>query len=241
MTANHTIIGILIGMGFLAGSGARAAAAPSAATVLSLTVIGRADHTPDQLVARMSVQDDAPTAASAQAAVNRTMGLALAQAEAIKGLHVTTGSYDVAPTDPKHTAWHAQQTMILRYAASPNTAATAAVRRLIGSFQARSIVLDGIAGGLSSAAARDTRERAIADAVRQLRAEAAATASALGDRVGAITRITLTGQTPFHPLMLAMRSAEVVLPQTQPGAITEQISLFATVELHPAPSAGSKR
>ncbi|MDD2877198.1 MAG: SIMPL domain-containing protein [Acidiphilium sp.] len=210
------------------------AAPPPTTTALTVAVTGQAEHVPDALVATLAVERQASNRAAAQVAVNQTMASVLAACHAIKGLRATTGGYNVFPVDAKQTSWQAQQSLILRFPASPDAVAARPALQLIGSFQAKGLVLNDISGTLSARAARQTRIAAIADAVAQMRAEAEATATALGDQVGAVIKADLTSQTPFRPMMLATRMATAA-PQVQPGPMTEQVSLSATIQLrHPA-------
>jgi uncharacterized protein YggE len=232
---------IVAAIGALASAAAThaEAAAPDNTTILTLSVAGTASHAPDTTVATMSIQNTAPTAAGAQAAVNAAMASALAAAKTIQALQATTGSYDVFPADTKQSAWRAQQSLTLRLAAPPNSALASKFRHMIGELQARGMTLDQIGGTLSSAAARVTRTAAIKDAVTQMRAEADATAAALSDRVAAITKVDLTTESPFRPMMMAARVATAPAPQLQSGTMTEQITLSAIVTLQPLPHQGS--
>ncbi len=210
------------------------AAGPSATTELTLSVTGQASHAPDAVVATMAAQASAKTAAAAQSAVNRTMAAALAAAKPIKALHATTGAYEVYPVDPKQAAWHASQTIDLRLTAPPGSDQAKQLRQLVGMFQAKGMVLESIGATLSQSAARETRAEAIKDAVNQMRAEADATAESLGDHVIAITKLALTTQSPFRPVMMAARMTAAA-PQMQSGPMTERINLSATVTLRAAP------
>lgn len=210
---------------------ATGSAPPAGATRLTLVVTGEARHLPDTLIARLSAQATTPSSAAAQRAINRMTAQAIAAAHAIPGLRVTTSGYAVYPTDAKRTAWHAAQGIVLRFAASPAAPATAPVRRLIGQFQAAGMTLDSIAGGLSTKAVRETRARAIGDAVTQLRSESNAVAVALGEQAGPILKIQLDVQAPFRPVIMAMRAAGSAAPQAQPGPITERVTLSGTILL----------
>lgn len=207
--------------------------APPRGTILTLSVTGDAASPPDRTVATLSTRQQAPTAAAAQLATNRAMKTALADAGAIKGMSATTGSYSVFPTDPNQHIWQAQQTLVLTLTAAPGTPAARPMRRLIGDLQAKGMLLDDIAGTLSTDAARRTRARAIADAVRQMQAEAKETADALGLHVDQVTAVQLATQAPFRPMIMAARIAGAS-PQAQPGPIDQRITLSATIRLGPA-------
>ncbi|OYW04147.1 MAG: hypothetical protein B7Z58_00840 [Acidiphilium sp. 37-64-53] len=206
------------------------AAGTRATTELTLSVTGEASHAPDVIVATMAAQTTAKTAAAAQSAVNRTVAAALAATTPIKALHATTGAYEVYPADPKQAAWHASQTIDLRLAAPPGSDQAKELRHMIGMLQDKGIALESIGATLSQSAARETRAAAITDAVTQMRAEADATAGSLGDHVIAITKLALTTQSPFRPVMMAARM-KVAAPQMQSGPITQRINLSATVTL----------
>jgi uncharacterized protein YggE len=112
--------------------------------------------------------------------------------------------------------------------------AAAGLRGLIGQLQHAGARLQSLDGRLSAATAAATRERAIGDAVRRLRAEAQAVARSLGETVGTIRAVQVDGP-PVRPvfggLMVAGRAAP---PVARPAAIEERVSLSATIELVPA-------
>lgn len=212
-----------------------AAAAPhrQGATTLTLSVTGSARHLPDAMAATLEIAGEAPDAAAAQDRLNRAMAAALHAADGVAGVRATTGSYFVTPTDAKRTAWIARQELSLSCDAAP-TSAAAGLRGLIGQLQHAGARLQSLDGRLSAATAAATRERAIGDAVRRLRAEAQAVARSLGETVGTIRTVQVDGP-PVRPvfggLMVAGRAAP---PVARPAAIEERVSLSATIELVPA-------
>lgn len=230
------ILWLLAGPAANAGSPATVASAPAlSATTLDLAVTGSADHVPDAMVARLAATASAPTAADAQRHVNTAMAEALHEASRIKGLAATTGGYSVMPDNAHHTAWRAQQSLTLRFAAAPDKAAARPVLTLIGRLQARGMLLEGISGTLTPTTMRQTRDAAIGDAAVQLRSEAAATAKALGERLGRITHLRLDVASPIRPFMRAMPMLAVAAPSAQPGPISETVNLSATIRLESPP------
>ncbi|MFT2093829.1 SIMPL domain-containing protein [Acidiphilium multivorum] len=213
-----------------------AAAAPhrQGATTLTLSVTGSARHLPDAMAATLEIAGEAPDAAAAQDRLNRAMAAALHAADGVAGVRATTGSYFVTPTDAKRTAWIARQELNLACDAAPGAPAAAGLRGLIGQLQHAGARLQSLDGRLSAATAAATRERAIGDAVRRLRAEAQAVARSLGETVGTIRTVQVDGP-PVRPvfggLMVAGRAAP---PVARPAAIEERVSLSATIELVPA-------
>lgn len=208
---------------------------PPNTTTLTLSVIGEASHAPDTMIATLSAQSSAKTGAAAQAAVNAMMAKALNDANAIKGLHAVTGAYSVSQPEPKQPLWQARQELSLTFDAPPADPRAHRVLALIGNLQAEHFTLDNIGAALSKSMVRQTRNAAIADAITQLHAEAAATSSALRERVGPITHIQLNGQTPFRPMFrsMALATAPGAPPVVQSGALSEQVSLSATILLLP--------
>ncbi|HEX7391079.1 MAG TPA: SIMPL domain-containing protein [Acidiphilium sp.] len=236
----HSGSRIALGAAFLLMAAPFAYAAPASsdaqATTLDLAVTGSASHMPDAMLARLSATATTPTAAAAQRAVNTAMAEALQEAGKIKGLTATTDEYSVNPDNAKRTEWRAQQGLTLKFDAAPNAEAAKPVLALIGRLQAKGLLLEGLSGTLSPRTEQATRDAAIGDAVSRLRSEAAATAKALGEQPGRITHLRLNVASPIRPYMRApmMMAAAAPAPVAQPGPVSEQVNLSATMQLQPA-------
>lgn len=211
--------------GATVGVGAKAA-------TLDLSVTGRASHAPDAMRAVLEAVGRARSAAAAQEAVNRMMTMALGEVDHVSGLVAVTGGYSVVPANQDSTEWIARQGMTLRFDAAPDAAAAAPVRALIGRLQQAGLQLQALDGTLSAKTETATRDRAIADAARRLRAEAAGVARALGERVGALRSVRLEAP-GVRPVVGMMALKKAVAPAARPGPVEEQVSLSATIELRP--------
>lgn len=231
----RSILFVPFGIALLLAPMTSGAAAPAdRAATLDLSVTGRASHAPDAMRARLEAVGRAKSAAEAQSAVNRIMTMALNEVDHIKGLVAVTGGYSVVPANPERTAWLARQGLTLTYDAAPDAAAAAPVRAMLGRLQQAGMQLQALDGTLTAKTASATRETAIADAARRLRAEAASVAKALGKTLGPLRSVRLGGQAIYPALQNRAFMAKAVAPVARPGPVEERVSLSATIELRPA-------
>ncbi len=192
---------------------------------------------PDQMTASLNVQASAPTAAVAQAAVNKAMAKALAEARAVNGVTATTDSYSVQQTnadDSQKPVFQASQTLNLTMPAPGGTPA-AAFTNLVGALQQQGLLLNTLDGQLSAAGADAASSQATVDALHRLRAEADAIAATLGDKVGEMKTISVDTNNggPIMPGRMMMMKAEAPPPQAAPGPVTIQVTVSATITLTP--------
>jgi len=208
-----------------------------AETILTLSATGTAVTMPDQMTASLDVQATAPTAAVAQAKVNKAMAKALADARAVNGVTATTESYSVQQTDADDSqkpVFQASQTLNLTMPA-PGATPPAAFTNLVGALQQEGLLLNTLDGQLSAAGADAASKQATVDALHRLRAQADAIAATLGDKVGEIKTISIDANNPgpVMPGRMLMMAAAAPPPQAAPGPVTIQVTASATIILTP--------
>lgn len=213
-------------------------AAPAAAqTVASLSATGAVTVMPDQMVATLMAQANAPRAAAAAAAVNRAVAVALGQARAVQGVIASTADYNEASVTDENgrvTGYQASQALDLTMSASGGVPAPA-FTDLLGRLQGEGLLLNQLDGQLSDAGAAAAQRAAITDAIHRLQGNAAAVAAALHDQVGAIRTLTLdmSNPGPIMPGMRMMMAAAAPPPQAAPGPVTVTANISAEVNLSP--------
>lgn len=211
-----------------------------AQTVLNLSATGSHVTAPDKMVAVLTVQANAQTAAAAQAALNHAMTQALATARAVDGVAATTGGYNVAEIDDRLKAtkpvFQANQELNLTMAATGGMP-PAAFTELAGKLQQQGLLLETIGGALSAKGEDAARAAATLDGIGRLKAQAAAVAQALGDTVAGITSLSINSNniSPVGPRMM-MAMAAAAPPQVAPGPMTVTVNIDAVIALKlPAP------
>lgn len=205
-----------------------------AQTVLNLSATGSDQAVPDEMVAALSVQAQAPNAAAAQAMLNRAMIRGLATARAVSGVVATTGGYNVAETDDRakgsKTVFQANQELNLTMPA-PGGVPPADFTALAGALQEQGLLLESIGGALSSKGEDAARAAATLDAIGRMKTQAAAVARALGDTVAGITSLSINSNniSPVGPrMMMAMAAAA---PQVAPGPMNVTVNIDAVIAL----------
>jgi uncharacterized protein YggE len=91
----HSVRTTLLGTALLAAGLFSCAAAARADTVLNLTVTADVTVMPDELVAQLTAQADAPSAGDAQAQVNAMIAKALEAAKPLQAVTASTTTYSV--------------------------------------------------------------------------------------------------------------------------------------------------
>ncbi len=210
-----------------------------AQTMLNLSACGSTMVDPDEIIASLDVQTSSVNAAAAQADVNRAMKRALQAVKAVPGVTATTGSYNVyQSTDDstKDSTYQASQNLQLVILAT-NGVAPDAFTALVGDLQQDGLLLNVLAGDLSSKGQAAAQQEAIDDAIRQIQAQAAVVAATLGERVGKIQTINVNANNPTPALraapMMMMATSSAPPPQAAPGQLTVQANVSATIELTP--------
>ncbi|MGC8475625.1 MAG: SIMPL domain-containing protein [Acetobacteraceae bacterium] len=193
----------------------------SAATLLRLSETARVSVPPDQLVASVSAQATAASAAAAQTAVNQAMTAALAAARKVAGVRAETGGYSTwqhPPGTPGGGTWQASAGLTLT---SGNGAALLA---LVGRLQARGMAVSGLQWGLSGPTRRHARRAAMAKAIAALRGRAEQAAGLLGLRFLGFREVILGPPPSVLPRpMFAMARA------VAPVAVGQAVTVSATV------------
>jgi uncharacterized protein YggE len=223
-------------LGFLLVFAMVAGVAPAAAqTVLSLSAIGNDTVSPDQMVASLTAQASAGQAREAAALLNAAMAKALAAARATAGVTAVTSDYseqNVTDETGKTTGYQASETLSLTMAA-PGGAPPAVFTALAGRLQQQGLLLNDLDGSLSSQGQAAAQAAAITDAIRQVKATAAAVAATLGDQVGAIKTLDVNDETPgpIMPGRMMAMAATAPPPQAAPGPITASATVTAQIVL----------
>lgn len=195
-----------------------------AETVLHLSVTASVTAMPDELVAQLTAQADAPTAADAQSQVNAMIARALADAKTLDAVTASTTSYSVwHETDPKDV-WHASQGMALRAHDG------AALLGLIGKLQQDGLALGDLSWQLSPALSDKTSEQATAQAIGKLTAQADSVAKLLHLTAHGFSSVTVgdNGQAPPRPMM-RMMAAAAPAAAPPPSAQADVVTVSATV------------
>jgi uncharacterized protein YggE len=208
-----------------------------AQTVLNLSATGRDVTVPDEMVAALTVQAKAPTAAAAQAMLNRMMTQALAAARAVDGVAATTGGYNVAEFDDQNKGtkpvFQANQELNLTMPA-PSGVPPASFTDLAGKLQEQGLLMETIGGALSAKGEDAARAAATSDGIGRLKTQAGAVAKALGDTVAGINSLTINSNdiAPVAPRMM-MAMAAAAPPQVAPGPMIVTVNIDAVIALKP--------
>ena len=221
--ASQIGIAILIVTQTVRPSAAQPAAAVADQTVLQLSAEGSVQAAPDRLVADLLAQSTSPSAASAQRRVNALIGDGLKAALSVTGIEARAIGYLVGPTDEKHAAWVAQQTLELRGADGP------ALLDLIGRLQERGLAAASLDWQLSPALRRKAHEEATTAALKELQARAASAAATLGLHVDHVQNVQLDEpvyqpRPPFPALAMATRAMPAPQATAAPEDITATVS-----------------
>lgn len=208
-----------------------------AQTVLDLSATGQVVVLPDEMVADLTVQASAGSAAAAQAAVNRLMGKALSAAHGVAGVVAVTAGYNVFQPDSDKPVYQASQGVELTMPA-PGGVPPDAFTGLVGNLQQDGLLLNSLDGQLSAAGTDAANQAAVVDAIHRLQAQAAAVARTLGDKIGVIKTLNINAGNPAPVMpgrmMMAMAAAPAPPPQAAPGPVTIQATVEATIELKAA-------
>ncbi|MCW8084558.1 SIMPL domain-containing protein [Sabulicella glaciei] len=186
-------------------------------TKLRLSESATLRRAPDEPVAMLRAEARATSAAAAQAAVNRSVAVAVEQAQRVQGLRVTTGRYATHRSEEQRL-WLAVQSITLRGGEASTLA------DLVGTLQSQGLALDMLGAQLSDEAERELREQATREAIRLLRARAEIVAAELGLRVSHLAELSIDmAHDGPRPMMAAsaMRAAPspVSLPEEAPVTV----------------------
>ncbi|MGG5812059.1 SIMPL domain-containing protein [Falsiroseomonas sp. CW058] len=194
-----------------------------AETVLHIADSADVARTPDEVVATLRAEARAGTAAAAQEAVNRAIAAAVARAQGVAGLRVSTTGYWTARAD-EGRSWQASQGLVLRGGDG------AAVLELVGALQAQGLAVGGLQWTLGRETARTAREEASRLALDALQRRAEAVAGQLGLMLVGLREVRIDA--PDHPAprpapMAAMARAAAPAP---PVAVAEDVVVSASVQ-----------
>ncbi len=213
------------------------AALPAGAqTVLTIAATGQAETAPDEAVASLTAQANAPDAATAQGDVNAAMTKALAEVRAVPGLKATTGGYQTIQMTDSQTqriSFQASQSLQLTMPAAGGVPAPG-LTALLDRLQQQGLLLNELDGDLSATARAAAEQAAILAALGRIEAQAEAVAAQLHERVGPMKTLNVNAaQSPGPVPMLAMARAAVA-PVSAPGNIQVSADVTATIELDAA-------
>lgn len=213
-------------------------------TVMNLDAEARRTVTQDRVQATLNFQAEGKTAAEAQDAVNRKMQAALATANKVKGVKVSTqgySAYKMYPPEPgpkpltaaereKNATWQASQGLQL------DGADKDALLKLSGDLQAQGLALQGMNFYLSREATDKLRDDLTVEALQTVQARAKGIAAALDLPKVHLARVNVGGASPvFAPrAMMAMAkgmdAAEAAPPVAQAGE--SDVAVNVNVEVH---------
>ena len=201
-----------------------------AATLLRLSETATLHVPPDELVASLSAQAAAPSAAAAQAAVNRDVAAALAAARLQPGVAATTGGYGTwqhPPGTPGAGTWQASQGITLTGHDGTK------LLTLVGRLQGRGLAVGGLRWDLSDTARRAAQRQAMAKAITALRGRAEQAAGLLGLRFVAFRSVTLGPPPSVMPRPMFRAAMAAPAPSAVGSAIAVSATVSAEAELAP--------
>lgn len=202
-------------LGFLALPVAALAQSPNE-TRLRLGASGEVRVAPDELVATLRVEVQGFEAGPVQAEVNRRMAAALAAARAVEGVVASTGGYSVF-SDTRTNELTARQSLTLT--ATRGEPALALIARL----QSDGLMAQGLRWQLSERTAREARDAAMREAIRNLRERAELVARELNMRVAALMHLTVDAAPDARPFMMAAPApARAMAAAAPPPVVTAE-------------------
>ncbi|WP_270938947.1 SIMPL domain-containing protein, partial [Falsiroseomonas oryzae] len=164
------------------------------------------------------------SAAAAQEAVNRSVAAAVARAQGVQGIRVSTGGYWTSRVDEGRT-WQAVQQITLR------SGDGAALLELAGALQGQGLATASLHWTLTRDAARAAREEASRLALDALRRRAEAVAAQLGLVMVGLKEVRIDA--PEHaprPMAAPMAMSARAAAAPPPVAVAEDVVVSATVQ-----------
>ncbi|MDJ0389399.1 SIMPL domain-containing protein [Roseomonas sp. E05] len=205
------------------------AAAPEAATVLTLSETAEVLRAPDEVRATLRVEARGASAAAVQAQVNGAMAKALEQARGVQGVQASTGGYWTSRNEEKRD-WTATQTLMLR-----STEATPLLE-LTGALQGQGLAMAGLDWTLSRPREVEARKEAGEMAITALRQRAEAVAGQLGLHVANLRKLQVdVASQPMPRMRVAMMAArqEAAPPVSAPEAVPVSATVSGEFVLRP--------
>jgi predicted secreted protein len=210
----------------LLAAGLFSAAPARADTILHLSVTASVTTMPDELVAQLTANADAPTAGAAQARVNQMVETALGAAKSLTAVTASTTQYSVwHETDPKDV-WHASQGVALRSTDGGR------LLTLVGTLQQDGLAVGDLGWQLSPAATEKSYEQAVSKAIDLLTERAGAVAGLLRLTLHGFRSVTVgqDGGPPMQPMgTMRMMAAAPVAAAVPPSARGDVATVSATV------------
>lgn len=216
-------------------------------SVINLDAEARRVVTQDRVQANLAYEATGKTAAEVQNTINTKMTMALAKANAVAGVKVNTGYYNVyktyenEPPNPpkpytaaereKYAVWRGSQTLVLDGANKDN------VLKLAGDLQGENFAMQGMNFYLSREASDRIKDELIAEALTNVRTRAQKVATQLALPKIHMARITIGGSGGYQPPVMmramAMKGAEAADMATPVGQAGEsEVTLNVNVEVH---------
>jgi uncharacterized protein len=233
--ATKALCGLALAAAACAPAPALAAPAqPPPQTVLHLTQTAERRLPRDRLHVELRAEKGASNPEAVEAAINRSMAKALAEARRVGGITVETESYSVYRTIPQKgvAEWHGAQSLRL------SGADFAALLKLAGVLQADGLVISNLAYEASPEAARGAEDALTAQALADLGRRAAAIARQLHLSVLRYRDVSVGnaeaegGPVPRFAAMAA--TAAMAAPVGAPGEATIRVTVGAEILLGPA-------
>lgn len=217
-----------------------AAPAARAQTDLTIAATGQVSVPPDEASATLTAQAQDVSAAKAQAAVNAAMAKALGLAKNVQGVKAVTTSYNSYTVTPDNNApqqFAVQQTLQLSIPAQAGVP-PASFSNLLGTLQQDGLLLNALSGDLSDDGQRQAQQAAIADALKQIQAQAAAIAASLHEEVGTIKSLNVNAAAnpgPRPMMAMAMMKGAAPAPQSAPDNVQVTANVTAEIALTGTP------
>jgi predicted secreted protein len=213
------------------------AASAQTPTILTLSDSAERELVQDRLSVSLRAEATAPTAATAQAEINRRMEAAIARAKTVAGVHVETGGSWAFEERPQNQPrrWRAAATLNL----TARGADSAALLVLAGGLQEMGLAMSGLAFDLTRETARAAQDSLTDEALQRLQARAARVAAALDRRVLSIQSVRVgetSGEGRPSPRM-ALRATAMAdaapAPSAEPGRTLVRVDVEAEILLGP--------
>lgn len=199
-------------------------------TILRLSETATIMVVPDELAASMRAEAVASTAQDAQKRVNEMMADALASANKVVGIIVSTGGYNVWRVGPtpgdRAEHWQAGQNLNLTGKDAE------AMLKLVGDLQQKGLAQGSLVWRLSRETERKARQDATKEALSALRGRADDAAELLGLRFGSFREVRLdsVAPPPIMPRQAIMTRGAMAVPPPPPSAEAEELPVSASAE-----------
>lgn len=194
-----------------------------AETILHIADSAEVTRSPDEVVASLRAEARAGTAAAAQEAVNRAVTAAVARAQGVQGVRVSTTGYWTGRVD-EGRSWQASQGVTIRGGEGP------AVLELVGALQSGGLAVNGLTWTLRRETARAARQEASSLALEALQRRAEGVATQLGLVLVGLREVRVDvpdASIPRPAPMMARASASAAPPP--PVAVAEDVVVSASV------------